>query len=141
MSRVQKIIHVEDEDWKAMPEGSRSEIIRKFMRDYNNTLKGNLNDINIEILKVQIITLENQKIKIDTELQSKKNIVEQAIKAQEELRVNKLEEDKKKIEEAKKCLNCGKILEEGMRSHNFPKGLVCHSCFMGVDSKKVKEWD
>jgi hypothetical protein len=130
MARTQKIIHVDEEDWNSMPSGERSEIIRKFMKDYNNAIKGNLNDINLELLKVQIVTLENQKVKIDTELQSKKVILENALKIQEEDRLKQLEVDKQKLEDANKCICCKKILQPKEKRHKFTKGLVCNACFM-----------
>lgn len=140
MGYTQKIIHVEAEDWNAMPSGQRSEIIRKFIRDYNNALKGNLNDINLELLKTQIVSLENQKAKIDTELQSKRTILQNALKAQEESRVTKLQEEKERIENQKKCLSCKRILSEDEKQYKFTRGLVCRACFLTSGKDKIKEW-
>ena len=141
MSFTTKIIHVDEQDWQSLPSGQRSEIIRNFIKDYSNSIKGNLNDINLELLKVQIVSLENQKIKIDTELQSKKSILANALKVQEEDRVNRLEADKKRIEDSKKCKNCGKMLAEEMKFHNFPIGAICHSCYLNADGSAYKRWN
>jgi hypothetical protein len=138
MSLTPKVINVDEEDWQALPSGQRSDIIRKFIKDYNNSIKGNLNDINVEVLKMQIVTLENQKIKIDTELQSKRSQIEAVNKVQEEGRLKTLEEDKKRIENAKKCVICGFARADAVKMHKFPVGQICQTCYM--EKRDTKRW-
>ena len=141
MTHVQKHILVDEQDWNALPHGQRCEIVRQFLRDYHNALKGNLNDINLEILKVQIVTLENQKIKVDIELNSKRAILTNALKAQEEDRIKRMETEKEAIEALKYCINCGNIIPENAKKHKFSKGYVCNGCFLVSEPEGRKGWD
>ena len=138
MSYVTKIIHVDETDWNAMPAGERSDIIRKFMRDYNNALKGDLNDINLELLRMKIVTLENQKIKIDSELNANRTMLQNAEKTREEDRIKDLEKEKEKIENSKKCAICNFVRADAIKMHNFPIGQVCNTCFM--EKRDAKKW-
>ncbi len=141
MVTIQRPILINDKDWNSLPAGQRCSLIRRFIRDYNNAAKGNAGDINLELLAAQITHLEVQKAKICGELEQKRAVLDKARTAQEEVRIKKLEEEKQKIEDMKKCLQCKRILEEGHKVHNFPKGIVCNSCFMNSSKEQIGAWN
>ena len=140
MGLVPKIVHVDEDAWNCMPVGERSEIIRAFMRDYTNNIKDNLEGINIELLKMKIIKLQNEKIRIDTDLQSSQTKLDNALKAQEEIRIKKLESEKQVIEAAKKCIECNRPIDDNSKKYAFKRGNVCVSCYHEKAGAKWREW-
>jgi len=113
---------------------------QKFLEKMVMTYESDVEGINLELLNIELAKLKTNKMKIDMELQSKlrtKEMLENIIKQKDEER---LKQEKEAIENAKKCINCGRTIEEGNTSHKFGKGIVCHSCFMSADGSAVKRW-
>jgi len=95
--------------------------------------------------------LDRQKISKELEIITKKKaeidqkyaFLEQKVAFFEQKRLEndkkRLENDQKIAENQKKCLECGNIIEENLKNHKFPKGIVCNSCFM--TSKDSRGWE
>jgi len=141
MANVNKIVIVDEADWKAFPEGQRCRLIRNFMRDYVNAQKGDLNDLNLEILGVQLTKLRNNIARDSAELQSKESMLKQIQDKREEERVTKIEKEKESIENQKKCVNCGHVYGEDYAWMKFNKGNICKACYLSADASQIKVWN
>ena len=52
-----------------------------------------------------------------------------------------MEDEKHKIEAAKKCKNCGFVVAEGLKSHNFQIGTICNACYQKMTGEDFKRWN
>ena len=138
--KVAKIIHIEPDIWQKMPEGQRSELIRKWCREYVNAEEGDIDDINIELLTIQVINLRNKLASIQTELLSKETQLKRIKEKQQKLQEEKIKKEKEEAEKKKKCVICGDIHEENYKWHIFTKGNVCNQCFLSAESSQIKKW-
>jgi hypothetical protein len=140
MAMTQKIIHVEDDEWQLLPEGQRSELIRNFIKDYNNSMRGDVTDIDIEMTKINIAKLEEEIKLKGSELTQFRNKLEQATKKQEENRLKILEGKKEEISKVNKCHNCGLEIPEDMKVHNFKVGKICNFCYLKSNRAQIMKW-
>lgn len=133
---------VEKEIWEKLPSGDRSEIIRKFCKDYVASLEGNLEDINLEILANEINSLRNQLIKASTELQSKETKMNQLKELHERKHQDQLKADKERLERSNRCLCCKQIIQEfeKPKCKIFNKGIVHYGCFLGAKAEDIRFW-
>jgi len=115
--------------------GSLQEYLEKIIMQNENDLDG----VNLELLNIEIVRLQNELNKVQTTLSSKMKLRETIHQKQEERNMQKLEEERQKIEEAKKCFNCG-VVNENLKMHNFPVGLICNGCYQGSNGQQIKKW-
>ena len=53
----------------------------------------------------------------------------------------RIETEKQKEIERKKCINCGKVLtEHETKKYRFDKGNICKSCFFSASNEQIREW-
>lgn len=117
--------------------GAFNEFLEGLLAKYNEDVEG----INIRLERIRITKLTNQLNHIQTQLKNGQSLIARWEKIQQDKEENKLQEEKETIENAMKCINCGKIMEEQMKSHKFNKGHVCHSCFMSASKESIKGWN
>lgn len=111
--------------------GNIAKNIEDFMRSFNARDKGDVKSINIEILNLEIATLQKQKIKVDSELNSKLTQRERLMAGREKEEKDRLKSEKDKLENAKRCVKCDRIIEEDKKIYNLGNGKVaCRACFM-----------
>lgn len=101
-------------------------------------IKGDVNDINKELLAIDITKLQNELSQKSITLNSK---LEQMRKI-EVIETNKIEEslkkEKERIENSKKCVICKFPKADAVKMHIFPIGQVCNSCFM--EKRDAGKW-
>jgi len=113
-----------------------NDYLKRLIIDQEEDLEG----VNYELLSIDILKLQNsinqQQAMLTSKIKQKEQIQEQI----EKNKTEELEADKKRIEDAKKCLNCGKLLDERQKSHKFTNGLVCNGCFLSGSAQDYKKW-
>ena len=100
-------------------------------------IKGDASNINKRLLLVQIEKEEknvNKHTQTLIELRNQMSKIEGIENKAEEHRLNK---EKTEIEAQTKCINCGNLILD--KFQQFPKGKVCHACFMSND-EGVSKW-
>ena len=121
--------------------GNVRRTLEQFMNNYNCTCSKDIEGINLELLNLEIVTLQNQKTKLEVELQSKaamKDKIAERIQKDQEAKLKK----EKEIQEAKtRCINCGNSFENEANFTKVPAGQVCKACFMAADGTKWKQWN
>jgi len=140
MAKIQRLIALEEEYWNKLPKGKGSEIIRSMIRDYIHAQEDSVEDIDVEMLQIEINHLNNQIRQMVAKRDTKQTRFKQIMAEIEEKRIQGLEEEKRRIEEAKKCINCGKLLDDQQKSHKLTKGLVCNGCFLAASAKDFEKW-
>lgn len=116
--------------------GEINEYLKAILARYNEDLEG----INI---KLENIALEKAIKKLNHWQSEVKNIQTRITKWEDSQKTKKEEElkkEKQKIENTKKCINCGRILQEGNKFKEFTKGKVCYSCFLGMTKDDLDRW-
>jgi len=134
-------LSLERETLEKLPNHKWSKVIRKLLRDYTNTEAENIEQINIEVLITNIKLQENELSRITSQYNKNVATLKKIQQQQEEKRLKELEKEREKIEAGKKCINCGKVLEDGHKFHKFEAGKVCNVCFMSSTSENYKEWN
>jgi len=140
MGLATKAIVLDEEKYNQLPTGERSRIIRDLISNYLAYKSGDIQHIDEEILLRKERTLETKKMQIDTELESIKATLNMIKEDRDQAEAKKLVDEKEKIAALKKCLMCGRVLEEGNKIHTFTKGIVCQVCFMSATPKDFKVW-
>ena len=94
--------------------------------------------INIEQTKIELELLEKKQSKINEKVSKLREKVSKYEKKQLENEKKRLEDEQKAIINAKKCIECGIVINKNNdKYHCFNKGIVCNGCFMtAVDIKK-----
>lgn len=141
MALITITLKVEESEWIQLPMGERSKLVRDFVSNYIAYKSGDMNKIDEQILLRKKVTLDHKKMSVDTELESINQTLSKLKEDREKAEEEKLLEEKERIESAKKCLNCGKILEEAHKKFEFNKGLVCNTCFFGADKDSINRWN
>lgn len=114
--------------------------LEEFMVSFNAQQSGDVDEISIEELNIDIHRLENTKTRIITELESKVAIRDRIKESLENKRKMALEAERERIQNAMKCLQCGKVMKDDHTTHSFDKGIVCNSCFLGANKEKLSRW-
>lgn len=120
--------------------GNGSEAINKYVLAYLGSQNGDASRVDLELLNLDLA--ETQKILIDAQieiskLQDKKDAY---YEAQQEAEKEKLQNEKEHYEKMNSCIQCGNMLPEKMKTHKFPKGLVCNACFMSATGEDLNKW-
>lgn len=143
MKYVPTSILVNIEDWNALPAGKRCQIIRKFIKDYVNSEKQDIDGINIELLQANVTQIRNEMVKLSTELQSKETQLKTVEERRDEQLRAGMEAEKNRLESLKKCVKCGKMLDlsgkTGKNAYKFSIGNVCKACYFLLEAKDIKE--
>lgn len=106
-----------------------------------NQRQNNLEGINIELEMIKQRKLQTQFNNIKMELDDCTQKIGRYQELEEQKKQQELEKEKQRIEASTKCINCGSFLEEGKKSHRFPKGNVCNGCFLSSNSESIKRWN
>jgi len=140
MGLITRSIVVNEQDWKRLPEHERSSLLRKMVKQYLMNLDEKAEDIDIEILNMEIQHLKTEMIKVSTQLEDRETKRKHIVDRLEEHQKETLQKQKDQIEQAKKCLSCGKPIEEDHKKHKFNTGNVCNGCFLAADNKQIGMW-
>lgn len=138
MSIIQVSIKVESEEWKQLPAGKRSEIIRDFIKMYLAQKSQDIDKIDEEILLRKKQTLENRKLKTDTELETINATLDRLREYREEKIQEKLKSEKAKLLEGENCLNCKRHLTEAEEKKTTPHGHLCVECYKNLPNDRLK---
>ena len=115
-----------------------SETCREALRSKIGIVSSNVDDINLELLQIEITRLQNQ-ISKDTVVLSSKLEQMEVVKAKiRKKEVEMLENEKKRIEDTKKCDICGFAKADAVKMHKFPVGQVCNTCFL--EKRDAGKW-
>lgn len=117
---------------------NRSSTITRLMDGHSAISKGDIDSINVEILRREIeeedtIIIEHQQIR-----DNKKRVLDSYHKKLEQDEIYKLKKERNILEESTKCINC--TGPAGIDAKKFTKGLVCNDCFMVGTGEDVKRW-
>lgn len=106
-----------------------------------NQKNADVDGINLDVLNIQIVRLQTQFNKMQVELQAKLKRKEEVMEKMRENEQRKLEEEKERAEKTRRCANCGKVLEESKKKHDFKKGCICNTCFLNAHKDDIERWD
>lgn len=87
--------------------------------------------------------LENEEKKLSKIQQKVTKLRDFLAKIDEKIAKNEqkqLQIEAEKVKKLQNCINCGTILTEKHKFHNFPAGKVCNSCFMGSEKENIVQW-
>ena len=139
--KTQKMIYVDGHNWERFKKavGNASEAINKYVENYISGTKGK-EVIDLEILNIEL--QEKQKVLMATqaELDKMQKQKDQYYEAQAQATKEKLEHEKVELEKSHTCIQCGNLLPEQMKTHGFPKGVVCHACFLSARGEDILKW-
>ena len=111
------------------------------LRSYLNLIKGDVEAADEVLVMRRLEKKETQLTKIQGEVSALRQTLDKISKMKSAKEDERLEKEKEEIENAKKCINCDKIIPEKAKSHNFDKGSICNSCFLGCSSNDLKRWN
>lgn len=117
--------------------GEFNDFLKALLNQYNEDVDGI--NVRLERINLEKAIKKNQYWQSTIkECQAKIEKWEQRHKEKEEERLKK---EKEEIENSKKCLNCGRVIEGEMKSHEFIKGIVCNVCFLNSNADDLKRWN
>lgn len=120
--------------------GNIKKSIEEYMSNTINLYKADIGSIDIQILNKEIGQLTHKIAKMQAELSHRQELRDKFQKEKENKERQQLELKKDKLQKAQTCLNCGQIMPDKIKKHQFPKGTVCNGCFISVLPKDVKKW-
>jgi DNA repair exonuclease SbcCD ATPase subunit len=106
-----------------------------------NIKKGNLTGAEEMLIRKKLETKQSALTKLQGEVSGLRQQLVQIEEMKNQSEEERLEKQKDYEESLRKCINCGQILEESHKKHNFKKGTVCHGCFMNMTSDSFKRWN
>ena len=121
---------------KGNVKGDFEEYMRTRVAADSNDIEG----INLQILKKEILSLQKKKTKLDAELQSKLNMEERYKELAAEKEKKKLEQEKERLENSRKCIQCGCILTDQTKTHEFNQGSTCSACYHNGTPEMFRKW-
>ena len=124
----------------AVGKGNVTKALEEYMVTVVGLKSGDTDKIDLDILENEINKLSKDLSKIQTKLQNKITLKEKMQTKIQEKEIQRLEAEKKAIEEAKKCYNCGMFIQEGKKVHEFPVGNICNGCFMSMSNEQYENW-
>jgi len=139
MGRVNKVVVVDEADWKAfqmLNPGQASEFVRNWIRSYLGKARGDASQIDIELTRRELEKKTEQLNKIQSEVSSLQNDLDSARKHFEDHQKKELEAEKAKLEaEAlkKKCMNCHREIEKPIDV----KGVKYQLCVMCLSTVRM----
>jgi hypothetical protein len=120
--------------------GNVRKTIEDFMRTYINRQNSQIDGLNLQEINLKIAKTQAKMIKIQSELQEmtlKKQKIEENI---EKNKLKKLENERIALENQKKCIICGKILEEFHKTIVVNGKNICKSCYLTPENhQKIRE--
>ena len=114
--------------------------INDFLKSLIAQTSGDLDGINIELEKVKLKRYERELVEVQSKVKAASLNIENYEKHQNIKKEKVLEAERENAEKAKKCLNCGNIINISM-AHTFKKGNICRSCYMVAEPKDIINWN
>lgn len=121
--------------------GNITKSLTEYMQNVVATQNQDIEGIDIKLVNLEIEKLQKKISKLQSELQKQLQMKDKYEHLQQTAEEKRLLEEKQRIEAATKCINCGSFLEDGKKSHTFPKGNVCNGCFMSATGESIKRWN
>ena len=123
---------------RVVGKGNVSAKIEEYMEHYIVSSTKDINEHNIELIKKECETLNNQISKASSKLNSNKEAIDKYQESINKKDKARLEKEKEIIQNALHCCHCGNIIE----GKNFmtKKGKICNLCFYTFSREKAKEW-
>lgn len=118
-----------------------SENVEMMLKRLIGVRENDIDGINLELLNIEITALQDNINKETIELREKMTLKENIEKKHKEIEENKLKQEKERIENSMKCLNCKNTINEKLKFHRFALGVVCNSCFMTCSATDIKAWN
>ena len=116
--------------------GNVTQSLQQYMQTVIATHHQNVEGVNLKILQLEIEDIQKritkQKAELDSKLVLKGKIEEKAKDAEKQ----RLEAERKKIEETSKCMSCGNVLGD-RKFHELKRGKLCHACYMSMSPKDM----
>ena len=113
--------------------------LEEYMVNVIATTNQDIDGINIRLVNLEIGKLTRELTKIKSKLDSKVAIKTKYEEREEEMKQSKLKEERKKIEQAQKCQNCGKIVTDP--SLLQMDGKICKGCFMSLPANELRKFE
>lgn len=117
-----------------------SGLVNEFLKNYVYETGGEFDKVDIQITKLEAENLREKLTKTQANLQKKEEILRIFDQNQKEMELKSLQKEKEMIEKLTKCVNCGNMLDERKKSHDFPIGNICKACFIGANGEDIKKW-
>jgi hypothetical protein len=117
-----------------------SELFKESLINKIAILEEDVEGIDVVLIKRELEREERKLNNISgkvSSLRTKLLMIEEKKNKEQEL---KLKEEKKIIEELRKCKNCGVVIETETKFHDFPIGKICNACFISTPPKETKRW-
>ena len=118
--------------------GNVSREVEIIMDNINGAATRDISKVNIERLQKELEILELEYTKKTTEIQTKRNTLEQAKQERLKKQQEALELEQKIIEEKNVCINCQQVITSP-KKYPFTKGNVCQVCFMSSDTDMINK--
>ena len=118
--------------------GSRSNKIEDLMRGLITNHSADLSKINHRILKLEVERLEEERVKVVSQLQAKQQLINEVEDTTRKREEAILEAQKREAEAAIRCVNCRQICRG--QYHEFPKGKICDSCWKSSAHENLRDW-
>lgn len=94
--------------------------------------------VSIQILQIDKAKAEKKVLLWSSKLKALQTKIKQYQEIQEKKEKERLQREKKIIEDSEKCIGCSTKVTP--KWHTFDKGKVCNSCFMNARAKQFSEW-
>lgn len=119
--------------------GNLSQLFQEALESHLNTHETDIAGINYNLEKIKEKKMLKERMDLDIkikETQEKLRIYEEEVQKKKEERL-KMEKDE--IERKTICQNCGAI--NAPKTHNFPIGAICNSCYLSSTKDQIKKWN
>jgi len=116
--------------------GEINEFLKNLLDTYNEDVEG----INIRLERIALEKALKKMNHWQNIAKKKQVLIEKWEEIRQKSEENKLKAEKEAIENSKKCVNCGRIIEESERKNNFPIGIICNGCYLGASGQDFKRW-
>jgi len=141
MNLIHKTVTVDIDDWGYLRRHNinLSAEIRDYLRQRVAIMRGNLEDIDVELIRRKMEVKKEKFVILQAEIRNMEDLLKKNKDLAEQKKLEDLEAEKEKIESQTKCINCGNFIEN--KSHKFKGGNVCHACFLSATGKQVTGWN
>ena len=120
--------------------GNITRSFKEFMETTIATNNNQIDGINIKIIDQEIEKLTKKLSKIGAELKKNQEIKEKHEENLQKIKENDLKMEKERIENAKKCVKCGNLINEDLKKHQVNKGIMGHGCWMATPPREMAKW-
>ena len=146
MGKLQIAISIDPEIHKefvsVIGSGKVSGNIEDYMRNTISLSNGDIDGLNIAIIKKETEELSKKLSQNQTEYNKKIKIIEEYEIRRKEDQRKRLEREKEILKGRSACINCGDQLQkDDLDKYMFKNGAVCKHCFMCSTSQQVSVWN